>query len=58
MSFEIQNLIEFALETNKLHTYAAQNPPGITNNFSASVIKETSQSQEKSFQTLHPVADV
>ena len=46
------------LETDKLHTHAAQTPPRITNVSSAWVIKETSQSQEKSYQTLHPVADV
>ena len=46
------------LEADKLHTPTAQTPPRIRNVSSASVIKETSQSQEKCFQTLHPVADV
>ena len=31
------------LETDKLHTHAAQTPPRITNVSSASIIKETSQ---------------
>ena len=46
------------LETDKIHSPAAQTPPRMRNVSSASIIKETSQSQEKSFQTLHPVADV
>ena len=46
------------LETDKLHTQAAQSPPRIRNASSAWAIKETSQSQEKSYQTSHPVVDV
>ena len=46
------------LETDKLHSPAAQTPPRIKNVSSAWSIKETSQSQEKRNQTLHPVADV
>ena len=46
------------LETDKLHTPAAQTPPRITNVSSARAIKETSQSQEKSHRNSHPVVDV
>ena len=46
------------LETDKIHTPAAQTPPRITNVSSARAIKETSQSQEKSYQTFHSVVDV
>ena len=46
------------LETDKLPTHTAQASPRITNVSSALVIKEASQSQEKSYQTLHLVADV
>ena len=41
------------LETDKIHCPAAQTPPRITNVSSAQAIKETSQSQEKSYQTSH-----
>ncbi len=37
------------LETDKIHTPAAQTPPRITNVSSAWAIKETSQSQEKKY---------
>ena len=43
------------VEADKLHTPAAQTPPRITNVSSARSIKETSQSQENSYQTSHSV---
>ena len=46
------------LETDKIHSPAAKTPSRIRNVSSTSVINETSQSQEKSYQTLHPVVDV
>ena len=46
------------LETDKINSPTAQTPPRITNVSSAWSIKETSQAQEKSYQTLHPIADV
>ena len=39
------------LETDKIHSPTVQTPPRITNDSSARSIKETSQSQEKSYQT-------
>ena len=52
------NSYRICLETDKIHSPTAQTTPKITSIFSARTIKETSQSQEKSYQTLHPVADV
>ena len=46
------------LETDKIHSPAAKTPSRIRNVSATSVINETSQSQEKRNQTLHPVADV
>ena len=46
------------LETDKTHSPAAKTPSRIRNVSATSVINETSQSQEKRKQTLHPVADV
>ena len=55
--FRNSDSCRICLETDKLHTHAAQTPK-ITNVSSASIIKETSRSQVKSYQTLQPVADV